>query len=489
MIKNFYSVVFYYFQTSFTQLIEEKISLMIMKKYSFQRFDFYVNNSSSKLLSKIHNDVITVSRNYTGALITVFSEFVIVLGFLSIIILFKLFDIVIIFITFASFGLIMLKILSFFSKKWGKLTKEENIKKISSINSLLTNIKNVIIDNKFKVITSEFNEIVKKLASYQKKVIASGILPRNFFEIFGVFSIAAIILYLLSKNASNQQIIIVTGFFVTISYRLIPSFQKIISGYQALSYSKSMLYTVLEQLELQEQVSHSDSKIDFSESIKLKNLYFSYPDRNKEIFNSINFKINKNELIGIFGSSGVGKSTLIEIIAGLKKPTGGKLFVDNLEISSAENIRKWQNNISYVSQNPILIKDSLKNNIIYSKKDEIFDEKLFYDTLEKSELLNLAESLPKKIDTDLGEFGSKLSGGQKQRVCIARAIYKQPQFIIFDEATNALDLENEAKILKTIHNLRNEMTIVIISHKREIISRCEKIFEIKNKKINQLKKL
>ena len=237
-------------------------------------------------------------------------------------------------------------------------------------------------------------------------------------------------------------------------------------------------------LNLDTQISNSLNKIGFSEKIELKNISFSHDSRFNPIFDNINISIEKGKIIGLFGESGVGKSTLVDIISGLITPQEGSLFVDNKKINNPVLLREWQNEISYVTQNTILFKGSLKDNIIFSSSNEHYDFDLLNKVIQQSKLEKFTAELPKGLDTDVGELGVKVSGGQKQRIGIARALYKKPKFLIFDEATNALDNYSEDYIFETIFKLKNEFTILIISHKKSLIDKCDKIYEINNSKVN-----
>ena len=199
----------------------------------------------------------------------------------------------------------------------------------------------------------------------------------------------------------------------------------------------------------------------------------------------LNLKINKNEIIGIIGESGSGKSTFVDLLSGLLAPTHGKILADNNE-DIAQNYAGWQKNIGYVSQNIFLLDDTIKNNILFSKNNKDVDTNLVNSILQKSGLKKFVENLPNGLDTNIGELGSKLSGGEIQRIGIARVLYKNPKILIFDESTNALDSENELKILKTIENLKGKCTIFLISHKKINLDICDVVLELKDGIIKEI---
>ena len=489
LIKNLFLYIFFNYQNKFTQQIEANFSKRVLKKYLFQNYSFFFENDSSDLTSRISIDVVTFARSFVGPLITFFSEIMIIIGVIFIIYFFGLYKVGLIFLIFFIIALTLLKMIGSYSKIRGKSRKELDKNKLDLLKNVFTNIKSIILDNKQISKINQFKDISGKLAFIQRKIITITIVPKIIFEMFGILAIVFVLYILMEKNHSTTYIITVIGFLVAIAYRILPSFQKLIFCYQQISFSKIVLKNLKLDLNLPVYLNDTKEKIGFKKSVKLSDINFYYNDKKKIILNNINLEINSGNITGIFGESGVGKSTLVDLMSGLIKPKNGLLLIDNIKIDTPQLLRKWQNEISYVTQNTNLFKGSLKENIIFSDILEEYDSELLNDVISQSQLDEFISTLPNGIETDIGELGNKLSGGQKQRLGIARALYKRPKFIIFDEATNALDNESEEKILNTINDLRKNKTIVIISHKKEIMNMCDKIFEIKNSRMIEIKKI
>ena len=191
-------------------------------------------------------------------------------------------------------------------------------------------------------------------------------------------------------------------------------------------------------------------------------------------------------MIGIVGKSGSGKTTLIDLIIGILNPDSGKISVDDKDVLSQKNKRHWQNNIGYIPQFIYLLDDTIKRNIALGTDDNLIDNNKINDVLKKSYSLNFVEKLSKKLETYVGEFGVRLSGGQRQRLGIARALYLDCDLLVLDEATSSLDSETEKEIINSINSLKGKKTIIISSHKKEILNNCDAIFKVENNQISEI---
>ena len=272
--------------------------------------------------------------------------------------------------------------------------------------------------------------------------------------------------------------------------RLVPSSTRIITAIQRIrTYAPSLI--LIKDEYLNNDISESDklenkiSKINF-EKIELNNVNFGYEDK-KNILTDIDLVINRGEIIGFYGESGSGKSTLINLISGLIKPKSGKIKINGFDL---ENIKKnWLSILGYVPQQVTLFNDTIANNISFfednSDKKKLSDN--IYKSLDQSNLKDFILTLPNKEETIVGENAAKLSGGQIQRIGISRALFKDPQFLIFDESTNSLDEKTENEIIQFVFSLKKLKTVIIISHDQKILKDCDKIFEVKNNMINQIK--
>ena len=213
----------------------------------------------------------------------------------------------------------------------------------------------------------------------------------------------------------------------------------------------------------------------------MKNINFIYQENQKKVFSNTELNLEKNKRIGIYGESGSGKSTLINLISGLLKPDDGKILYYGVEIEKI--LGYYHSKLGYVSQNVTLMDESIKNNITFFEDDKKVDNQRIEKIIEILELKEFLNGLPNGLNSIVGENAVKISGGQKQRLGIARTLYHEPEILILDEATNALDSETERKIVERIFSIKSIENIICISHKMSNLKFCDKIYKISNNKI------
>ena len=220
--------------------------------------------------------------------------------------------------------------------------------------------------------------------------------------------------------------------------------------------------------------------INFNKSIIIKDVKFKYPHSENYVIDKFNLEIYAGEKIGIVGKSGSGKTTLINLISGLLKPSDGKIYIDDIDLQDIN--QSWKNLIGFVHQDTFILNDTIKNNIAFGKYDKNDYDKKILNALKKAQIDKFVNSLKNGINTKMSNDGKNLSGGQRQRLGIARAIYNDPQLIILDEATSSLDIETEDNFIDEIFSNSKEKTIIFISHKKRSLNKCDRIFDLTNKK-------
>ena len=226
--------------------------------------------------------------------------------------------------------------------------------------------------------------------------------------------------------------------------------------------------------------NHEDTSKDvhFEQELRVKKICWKYSEGTEYILNNLDLNIQKGQSIAFIGNSGAGKTTLADIILGLLKPQSGQVTLDGKDIFSIG--KEWGNIIGYVPQAVYLTDDSIRKNIAFGIKEDDIDETRVWNALEQAQLKEFVESLDEQLDTKVGERGVRFSGGQRQRVAIARALYENPDILVLDEATAALDNETESAVMESIEALQGKITLIIIAHRLTTVRKCDKIYEITN---------
>ena len=310
---------------------------------------------------------------------------------------------------------------------------------------------------------------------------------RIIIEFFAVVLLAIIVFIILKLDNDLKNLVPTLSLFGAALFRILPATNRLLSYFTSIEASKSGINLINKDFKKNIE-NEKKNKMNFSKLINFKDVSFSYPKSNNKILDKLNFTIKKNDFIVLSGESGFGKTTFVDLLSGLLKPTAGKISVDDKKIIYNEN--SWKKNIGYVPQSIFILDSTLKENIVFDEKK--IDEKKLLTAINLSNLKNFIFQKREGVNFRVGEKGSNLSGGQMQRLGIARAIYQNPEILICDEITNSLDQNNEKKIIDSLIKLRKKMTIVCITHnlnafKSKYIKKYR--FVKSNNNITKLKKI
>ena len=289
---------------------------------------------------------------------------------------------------------------------------------------------------------------------------------------------------------SAQTFIPTLAAFAVAAFRILPSLGRLSSSFNQLTYMMPSLDEVYKNIaevrqhkdaDINENVSIHDRPKDniFSKEISVEKVCWKYANTSSYVLEGVDMVIQKGQSVALVGQSGAGKTTLADLLLGILKPQKGVIKMDGIDINDIPD--EWRSAIGYVPQNIYLTEQSIMENVAFGIEKKDIDENRVRKALEQAQLLDVVKQLPDDINTAIGERGIKLSGGQRQRIAIARALYNNPEIVIFDEATAALDNETERAVMESIEALRGEKTLIIIAHRLTTIEKCDVIYEISNK--------
>ena len=314
--------------------------------------------------------------------------------------------------------------------------------------------------------------------------------PRLLIEtVFIVSVLSFVAIYIQGGGAAANMVTTIATFGVA-AIRVLPSVNRINTYITEIAYTQPSLDFVYENLQasmktdamLAERKANSQKeKLKLEDKIELKNISFHYPDTDKNIFTDAGMVVPRGTSVGIIGASGAGKSTIVDILLGLLHAQQGQITCDGVDIF--KNYESWLAQIGYIPQSIYLVDESIRENIAFGiDADRISDERI-WQVLEEAQLKEFVEELPEGLDTSIGDRGVRLSGGQRQRIGIARALYNDPEILVFDEATSALDNDTEAAVMEAINSFHGKKTMVIIAHRLNTIAKCDMIYKVEDAKL------
>ncbi len=493
-LKLIFLTFMYFFQFRFSNNFIVFCTNKIFRTYINNDYTFHINSDVPKLIRNIHGEVSVFCVGVLQQITLFFSEICSLVLLISLLILVDtdifLFSFFVTFFLGAIFFLLTKKIF----KQYGITRQNIAGSHLKLIVESLRGIVDVKIFNAESYIFSKMNKNIKILAKTNIITTTLQQLPKLSFEFIAVIMVSLYFIFNLKDQAqiSSEKLSSISLFAIAL-FKIIPSISRILNCTQLIRFNYPAAKLICEELKdvkidnpnsshLLNEKSKINKKITICDSIELRNIKYSHSLEDKTIFDNLNLKIKKNDCIGIFGESGSGKSTLINLISGLIKPHKGEILIDG---NCNFDRKLFMNSIGYVPQKVFITNDSLKANIAFGQPESEIDEKKLAISAKYANIEEFIQSKKEKYNFKVGDSGSKLSGGQSQRIGIARALYRDPELLIFDESTSSLDIYAEEKFLNLINYFVNKKTMIIISHKINTLKNCHKIYELKNKNLVQ----
>jgi ATP-binding cassette, subfamily B, bacterial PglK len=491
LIKNIFLGLLHYSKSKFILSLKIKLTSRLFDGYLYAPYLFHVSRNSSVLIRNL-NDVIFNSLRSIESFLNLLLELLVFIVLIFFLLKVDFNTSISIFISLGTFSVLFYLSVKKKLKKWGAEIQTLHAKELQTLNQNLGSIKEIKILRRENYQSSNFKKIVSKIGSmsFYHGIMQS--IPRLALEIIAIIFIVSICFFYLQKGMIFEEIIPLISLFGVAAIRMIPSLNVINLSLNSIKFQSPAIKTLIQELKIIDNFIKNKIQKN-SENIKekyllnkkslfLKDINFSYDS--KKILNNISMQINFGQTIGIIGPSGSGKTTLLNIILGLIEPKKGDIKIDGLNLNN--HLDEWRQTIGYVPQDTYLLDASIKNNIAFGVDDNEVCEKKLEKAINFSQNKEFIESLPKKIETFVGDRGVRISGGQKQRIGIARALYNDPNVLVLDEATSNLDIENENKIIEEISNNKKSMTVIIISHRKNTVKNCDNIFLMKEGKIKEL---
>ncbi|MCQ2186275.1 MAG: ABC transporter ATP-binding protein/permease [Bacteroidales bacterium] len=474
LLKNGICILIIRYQTGFLLRLYRKLSLRMFYTYYHKGLLFLKNHSTAQLANEVNFVCYAFSLNILQPITQMLGTSVLIVLLAVALSVWQPLAGLILFIAILPAGYLYVRLLRQRIRRSGK---EEIVARRSQDRMVIEAFRGyseLEVSDAYNMIENTFLNGVDAINRSRMRLETVQSVPPLISEVAIVVCMAVLLFF------SQGDMKVVGGMFAIVAFRLMYSVRSMFSDWTLLRNNSYCVDIIADAIcDSQGNQSEQIPALSFRHDIVAENIRFAFPDSATDIFNNLSFRILKGERIGVKGVSGSGKSTLLNIMLGFYPVSEGRIVIDGQPLKQ-EMLKSWHRLIGYVPQEVFIINGDLAQNIALGQEN--IDEDRIWDVLEQVQLKDWAESLPDGLYTSLGEYGSRLSGGQKQRVGIARALYKQAEVLLFDEATSSLDSETEREVNNAIQQLSEscrEITMVIIAHRESSLSFCHRIIELK----------
>ena len=478
LFKTIFLVILSFIQNRFLSNIISELAKLLYSKYLNLPYDFFLKSNSSSLIKnfqvELHN-----YWNFWVAFLALFAEILFLISFTSILVYIEPIGAVSTGFFLVIISILIYKISKSKLKVWGLKREESDIIIAQTLTETFGSIKDIILLDKSSFFKNVFNDSISLKTRVWSNNATISQFPKFFFEFLAVISLALFIIIQLYQGKDIKIIIPVLGVFVASTFKIIPSLNRILSSFQTLKFNLPSVDIYIKEFKIPDQKLNNkyETQICFIKQIDITALSFGYVKSENLVLNDLNLTIFKGEKIGIIGSSGSGKSTFVDLLMALYRPSKGDIKSDGISIF--ENSNNWQKNIGYVPQDIFLLDSTIKRNICFGILESEINEAKLNNAIDAAQLKDFINNLRYGVNTKIGERGVQISGGQRQRIGIARALYNNPSILILDEATSALDTKTEKEIINSVISLKDK-TVIMIAHRLTTLDDCNRIFELVN---------
>jgi len=491
VVKN----VFLYFmnvvQLRFVYTNQFATSRRMMINFMQRPYEYYLNADTSVIQRNITSDV----NNMYGLILSslqLISEIIVFICLVAILIS----QDAEMTITIAALLVVVLLVIKYFIKPVMTKAGQENQDYYSGlykwIDESVTGIKEIKIANKENYFINGYADCGAGYVNAVQKYNLYNSTPRLLIETIAIAGMVGYMLVVMARGTSLTQLLPQLTVLAAAAARLLPSANRINNYLTSIAYFEPFLMNVSDNLQMEihdGSISYNSDdyrkkkeveKLPVLKSINLDKISYKYPGTDKLILDNADMEIPVGKSVGIVGTSGAGKTTIVDVMLGLLKPVSGHIYADGVDVM--EHYPQWLKNIGYIPQTIFMIDSTIRKNVAFGYADDEIDDNKVWQALKEASLDEFVRSLPEGLDTKIGERGIRLSGGQRQRIGIARALFEDPEVLVLDEATSALDNETEAAIMDSINRLHGKKTLVIIAHRLQTIEKCDMVYSINDGK-------
>ena len=493
VIKNLYILFLIYKQNTFISMNRNAMISRVLREFLNRPYEDYLG-ADIPTVFRITDSDIPQTFALILAILQLASEVVVSTLIFIILVLQSPSLTLFILVIFAGMTLIIMKVFKPKMNAIGKKNQTIQSRIARWRLQAIYGLKDVKVLNREEFYVRNYYESGKVGATVSRNYSVLSNVPRLLLEtVFIVAMLSYVAVYIAGEGDVSAMLTTLTTFAIA-AMRVLPSANRINTYLTEIAYNQPSLDYVYENLQegmkvdaaiAERKAASQKDKLKLEDKIELKNISFHYPDSEKNIFTKADMAVPKGKSVGIIGTSGAGKSTIVDILLGLLHAQEGEITCDGVNIY--KNYESWLAQIGYIPQSIYLVDETIRENIALGIDEDRIDENRIWEVLEEAQLKDFVKSLPEGLDTTIGYRGVRLSGGQRQRIGIARALYHNPEILVFDEATSALDNETEAAVMEAVNSFHGKKTMVIIAHRLNTIAKCDIIYKVENEKLIETK--
>jgi len=478
-LKNLYLAANIIVTQKFISGIQVRLSYQLLKTYLYSSYTFHLQHNAAQLLRNVTTETAGLCNGCLVPLLQLITDLSVVTLVAIFLILREPVVSLVAVIVMGTAGLLFYRAFRGVMERAGKIRQSHQGKLYQQVNQALGGIKETKILGKEAFFLERFARHCIPIINAQKFQQSFGQFTRLYGETAAVTALMLGVAVSIVRGNAMDSILPALALFAVAAFRLLPSMNRILVALNRIRFNIHTLNLISNEFKNQEYApatanENKDRDLVWNREIILDNISFQYPGACGIALKRVYIEIPWGTSVGLIGTSGAGKTTLVDVLLGLLTPTEGRILVDGVDIQN--NIRSWQNQIGYIPQSIYLCDDTLRRNIALGVPDSEINEEAVWSAIRSAQLEQLVASLPEGLDTVVGERGVRLSGGQRQRIGIARALYPNPQLLVMDEATAALDNQTEASVMEAIANLSGEKTLIVIAHRLNTVRNCDRIY-------------
>lgn len=482
IVKCLFLIFVNYCTTKFVYNNRLKMQKKVLSATLRKPYKFFLNVETGQMMRILRNDI-EVTYTLLMMLMSAVSEMIVSLALILTVFIINPVITSLIALLLCILLIVIIKIIKPIMRTEGDKLRKSGTETYKWILQSIEGIKEIKVNRRELFFEHNYTAAGKTEAEANKKYYVIEKVPKLLIETGCICSALAALGIMIVSGKDTATLFSTFAAFAFAAIKLMPSANRIIETYSMLSYRGPSIYAISESLTTMEDDNRlyltNNTEITLNKEVLFDRVTYRYTDDTALIFEDATMSVPAGSSVGIIGVSGAGKTTAVDIMLGLLSPEKGDVLSDGISIT--ENYQGWLNLVGYIPQSVFLMDGTIKENIVFGNREST--DEILWKVLEEAQLADFVRQQPNGLNTCIGERGIRISGGQQQRIGIARALYNNPQLLVFDEATSSLDNETEAAIMESINSLHGKKTMLIIAHRLQTIENCDIVYEVKNKKI------